>query len=107
MELPLAFQGPSATLTAEDKRRLDDVARLLKSKEAKELRMVVSGGSEARAGDGKQAQAVVDYLDRHGIARERLLVGPEKSGAGQLVMNIVGGESPVAELPVDGAARRR
>jgi outer membrane protein OmpA-like peptidoglycan-associated protein len=107
IEMPLAFQGPSATLTAEDKRRLDDVARLLKSKDAKELGVVVSGGTGTRGGGEERARAVVDYLDRHGIARERLEMGPAKSGAGRLVMEIVGGEGPVAELPASGDARRR
>lgn len=110
--MPLAFQNQSATLTAEDKRRLDDVARLLKSKEAKDLRIVVSSGSGTARGQSERAQAVVDYLDRHGIARDRLQADAAAErgaggGNGLVLMEIVGGGAPVAGLPASAQEHRR
>ena len=102
IELPVAFSELSATLTGEDKKQLDEVARLLKSAEARDLRIMVAGRSAGRLptadakADGERfasarqlgtarAQAVADYLDRHGIAQERLAVSatgvPAASGA--------------------------
>jgi outer membrane protein OmpA-like peptidoglycan-associated protein len=90
LDLPIAFEKEGATLTAEGKRQLDEVARLLKSDEASELRVMVAGYavgrpsitgpipegepriSTARQLGASRAQAVADYLDRHGIAQERL-----------------------------------
>jgi outer membrane protein OmpA-like peptidoglycan-associated protein len=71
INVPVAFSGQTATLTAEDKRQLDDIARLLKSDEARDLKIMVSDGTGANAA---RAQAVADYFDRHGIAGERLAV---------------------------------
>ena len=71
INVPVAFTGQTATLTAEDKRQLDDVAKLLKSDEARDLKVMVSGGAGEKAA---RAQAVADYLDRHGIAGDRLAV---------------------------------
>jgi outer membrane protein OmpA-like peptidoglycan-associated protein len=94
LNLPIAFADNSAALSAEAKRQLDDVAKLLKSKDAAELKILVSGFAEGRppkSGEGAfgtarelaaaRAQAVADYLDRHGIAEERLAV----TGAGSRV----------------------
>jgi outer membrane protein OmpA-like peptidoglycan-associated protein len=95
VNVPVAFDDKSATITADGKRQLDDLARLLKSDDARELRVMVSGFAAGRppaagANDGDErftsarqlgtarAQAVADYLDRHGIAQERLAV----SGSG-------------------------
>jgi outer membrane protein OmpA-like peptidoglycan-associated protein len=85
LNVDVPFEGETANLTAEAKRRLDDVAKLLKAKEAKDLRVLVSGYAEGRppkSGENAfssarklgaaRAQAVADYLDRHGIAEERL-----------------------------------
>ena len=85
LDLDVPFEGETANLTAEARRRLDDVAKLLKAKEAKDLRVLVSGYAEGRppkSGENAftsarqlgaaRAQAVADYLDRHGIAEERL-----------------------------------
>lgn len=87
LAVPITFDDNSAALTAEDKRQLDEVAKLLKSKEAAELKVLISGFAEGRppkSGDGAfasarqlgaaRAQTVADYLDRHGIAEERLAV---------------------------------
>jgi len=71
INVPVSFAGPTATLTAQDKRQLDDVAKLLKSDEARDLKILVSGGAGS---DAARAQAVADYLDRHGIAGERLAI---------------------------------
>jgi outer membrane protein OmpA-like peptidoglycan-associated protein len=89
-ETPITFEGNSASLSAEGKRQLDDVARFLKSEPARELRVMVAGYAEGRPSttapvvDGEsrsasarqlgaaRAQSVADYLDRHGIAQERL-----------------------------------
>ena len=85
LQAKLAFESSTANLTAQDRRELDQVAALLKSKEAADLRVLVSGFAQGRppkSGDGAftsarqlgaaRAQAVADYLDRHGIAEERL-----------------------------------
>jgi outer membrane protein OmpA-like peptidoglycan-associated protein len=104
IDLSISFDEKTATLTAEGKRQLDELARLLKSDEARELRVMVAGFSAGRPstttpkedGDGRfasarqlgtaRAQAVADYLDRHGIAQERLGVsgtgtrGPQVGG---------------------------
>jgi outer membrane protein OmpA-like peptidoglycan-associated protein len=92
IDLPIAFSEQSASLTGEDKRQLDELARLLKSDEARELRVMVAGSAagrpsttavkaegEDRFASSRQlgtarAQAVADYLDRHGIAGERLAI---------------------------------
>jgi outer membrane protein OmpA-like peptidoglycan-associated protein len=94
LDVDVPFEGETANLTAEARRRLDDVAKLLKAKEAKDLRVLVSGYAEGRppkSGENAftsarqlgaaRAQAVADYLDRHGIAEERLGV----SGVGSRV----------------------
>src|SRR5437762_2441611 len=43
LDVPVSFEDKSATLTAEGKRQLDDLARLLKSDDARELRVMVAG----------------------------------------------------------------
>lgn len=72
IESPIQFENNSANLSAEGKRQLDDLSRLLRSDEARDLRIVVAGA-------GGRAQAVADYLDRHGIPDERLSVGSTKA----------------------------
>jgi hypothetical protein len=67
IDLPLQFRDGGTTLSSADKLRLDEVSRLLRSEGARDLPIVIAGGSE-------RGQAVADYLDRHGIADERLLV---------------------------------
>lgn len=92
VDLPISFDKETAGLTAEDKRKLDDLARLLKSDDARELRVMVAGSAagrpsttapidegqdrilSARQLSAARAQAVADYLDRHGIAQQRLAV---------------------------------
>jgi len=94
LNLPVTFADNSAALSAEAKRQLDDVTKLLKSKDAADLKVLVSGFAEGRPpksgenafGSARElaaarAQAVADYLDRHGIAEERLAV----TGAGSRV----------------------
>jgi outer membrane protein OmpA-like peptidoglycan-associated protein len=99
VDVPIAFSDKTATLTAEDKLKLDELAKLLKSTEARELRVMVASSAAARA------QAVTDYLDRHGIAEERLAVstggkGTSASGSGvefylvQSDVTVVGWEPP-------------
>jgi outer membrane protein OmpA-like peptidoglycan-associated protein len=87
LDVPLAFEDNSAGLSAEAKRQLDDVAKLLKSKDAADLKVLISGfadGHPPKSGEGAftsarqlaaaRAQAVADYLDRHGIVEERIAV---------------------------------
>ena len=84
-EANVLFEEGTANLTAEARRQLDGVAKLLKSQDAEHLRVLVSGYAEGRppkSGENAftsarqlgaaRAQAVADYLDRHGIAEERL-----------------------------------
>jgi len=89
VDLPIAFDEKSASLTAADKLKLDELAKLLKSDDAKELRVVVAGRRTSSAGeaDTARAQAVADYLDRHGIAGSRLAVtrGSTDAAAGSPV----------------------
>src|SRR5262245_39402902 len=88
LDADVSFAEGQAVITAEGKRQLDEVARLLKSDEYRDLRIMVAGYAEGRpttgtAAEGEKfatsrqlaaarAQAVADYLDRHGIAQERL-----------------------------------
>jgi outer membrane protein OmpA-like peptidoglycan-associated protein len=91
VNLPVSFEEKSATLTADDKRQLDDLARLLKTHDTRDVRVMVAGFGTGRLADNAasggddrftaarqlgvaRAQAVADYLDRHGIAQERLAV---------------------------------
>jgi outer membrane protein OmpA-like peptidoglycan-associated protein len=67
LNIDALFPENSAQLTAAGKRELDRVAKLLRSKEAAELRVTI-------AGSAARARAVADYLDSHGIANERLAV---------------------------------
>lgn len=76
LDTPIEFAEGGATLTAQGKRQLDDVARLLKTDEARDFRVMVTGQTETA-----RAQAVADYLDRHGIAGERLGVSGTNSPA--------------------------
>lgn len=76
LALPLEFSGGGATLTAQDKRQLDEVARLLRNEEARPLRIMIA------AQDAERSQAVSDYLDSHGIAADRLSVASETGSRG-------------------------
>lgn len=100
LDLPIGFERDGTTLSAEGKRQLDEVARLLKSDEAKSLRVMIAGfgagrpsttapvaeGEErftsARQVAATRAQTVADYLDRHGIAQDRLGVTGVGQGGG-------------------------
>jgi len=110
IDLPISFDDKTATLTAEGKRQLDELARLLKGDDARQLRVMVAGFAAGRPStttpkdDGEdrfasarqlgtaRAQAVADYLDRHGIAQERLGV----SGTGARNLQGRGGEQVAA-----------
>src|SRR5262245_20543292 len=91
-ESAVEFDGNAAALSAEGKRQLGEFVRFLKSEPARELRIMVAGYAEGRSsttgpiveGESRvasarqlgaaRAQAVADYLDRHGIAQERLAI---------------------------------
>jgi outer membrane protein OmpA-like peptidoglycan-associated protein len=94
LNIDVPFGENSAELTAASRRQLDDVAKLLRSKDAAELRVMIAGSATGRppkTGEGAftsarqlaaaRAQAVADYLDSHGIAGDRLAV----AGAGSQV----------------------
>lgn len=133
-ETDIAFEPSSANLTAEGRRQLDELARLLKGKDAAELRVMVSGYAEGRpAAQGEadarfasarqlgaaRAQAVADYLDSHGIAEERLGVtgvgspGPRGSSAtdrlasGGVQIHLLEPDVPVLGWGPAGEAIRR
>lgn len=88
VDLEIPFEPNSARLDEEGRRSLDELARWLQSSQTAKLRVLVAGYAEgkrtAQVGDGKKsfansrqlgtarAQAVADYLDRHGISEERL-----------------------------------
>ncbi len=128
INVPLLFEDKSATITGEGKRHLDDLARLLKSDDARDLRVMVAGfaaGKPPAAGASDaderftsarqlgtaRAQAVADYLDRHGIAQERLAVsgsGTRSDGAasGVQVYLLEGDASALALWPKNEPVRR-
>jgi outer membrane protein OmpA-like peptidoglycan-associated protein len=98
LRAPLEFDTQNGTLTAQSKRELDQVARLLRSEEARGLKIVIADpGSPARA------QAVADYLDRHGIATDRLQVsstpapsaGTGRGAAGGVQIQLSESERPL------------
>jgi outer membrane protein OmpA-like peptidoglycan-associated protein len=88
VDLEIPFEPNSARLDEEGRRSLDDLAHWLQASQTSKLRVLVAGYAEGRrtaqVGDGKKnfansrqlgtarAQAVADYLDRHGISEERL-----------------------------------
>ena len=88
VDVPVTFDAQTATLTGEDKRQLDEVAKMLKGAEARELKVMVTGAAGART------RAVADYLDRHGIAGERLAVSGTGGRGGD------GRASPTSEAGV-------
>jgi len=128
VNLPMTFEDKSATISAEGKRQLDDLVRLLKNDDARELRVMVAGFAagkppSAGANDGDErftsarqlgtarAQAVADYLDRHGIAQERLAVSGSgtrsDSAASGVQVYLLEADAPVmATWPSDQAIRR-
>jgi outer membrane protein OmpA-like peptidoglycan-associated protein len=105
VDLEIPFEPGSARLNEDGRKALDDLAKWLRSSPAAELRVMVAGYAEgkqaAQVGDGKKsfansrqlgtarAQAVADYLDRHGISEDRLGV----TGAGSRFPHLAGGES--------------
>ncbi len=109
------FAENSAQLTAAGKRELDGVAKLLRSKEAAELRVTI-------AGSATRAQAVADYLDSHGIAGERLAVtdaaqrvaassvannGASKGASSAVQILLAEPETPVIGRNTDAGTQRR
>jgi outer membrane protein OmpA-like peptidoglycan-associated protein len=68
IDTQVQFEDKSATISAAGKQRLDGIARLLRSDEARDLPIVVA------AQDAARAKAVADYLDSHGIPEQRLAV---------------------------------
>ena len=131
LDVPVTFEDSSANLSAEAKRQLDDVAKLLKGKDAADLKVLVSGFAEGRppkSGDGAfasarqlaaaRAQAVADYLDRHGIAEERLAVtgsgsrvaaggGASKAAASGVQIMVAERDAPVVGWGTGGGTLRR
>ena len=76
----ISFEENGSVLTADGRKRLDDLASWLKAEQTKELRILVSGSA---AGTKKpndrnlaagRASAVADYLGRHGINADRLAI---------------------------------
>lgn len=87
----IAFEPGGAVLSGEGRRMLDELADWLKDRSTSPLRVLVAGSAEStpRVGAPKtakgrslalqRAQAVADYLDRHGVAEERLAVSASGS----------------------------
>jgi outer membrane protein OmpA-like peptidoglycan-associated protein len=89
-KIDVPFETNAATLTAQGRQRLDEVAAWLKSSQTSDLRVIVAGNSTGmtkppagadapRFANDRQlaaarAMAVADYLDRHGIKEDRLAV---------------------------------
>jgi len=132
VRLPLSFRE-SATLTAESKQRLDELARWLNRPELRDVRVLVAGYVEGRPSSDEsqgrpttarelslaRAAAVADYLDRHGIAHERLGVsavgsrGPlgqaaqAQNASGEVQIFLVEPDAPVIGWGPTGQALRR
>jgi outer membrane protein OmpA-like peptidoglycan-associated protein len=84
---PVTFEPNSSALTPEGRAQLAELAKLLQRHPASKLRVLVATSAErtgsraqgAAAKSGRnlatsRAQSVADYLDRHGIAEERLAI---------------------------------
>lgn len=106
----VAFEGSQAALTDDSRSRLDELTRFLKTDDKNNLRILVvgkpAGGTATDRAGGRanprdvglaRAQAVADYLDRHGIAADRLAVtGIGKAGVGRsAAADAPGTDSPV------------
>jgi outer membrane protein OmpA-like peptidoglycan-associated protein len=83
----VAFEQNTSVLTPESRQQLAELAKLLQRSPASKFRVLVATaaertGSRSREGlakSGRQlatarAQSVADYLDRHGIAEDRLAI---------------------------------
>jgi len=108
IDTQVQFDDKSATISAAGKRQLDEVARLLRTDEARDLPIVVA------APDAARAKAVADYLDSHGILEERLAVSTTvRSGgassnatAGGVQLFVVDSEAAVADWGTKPGLRR-
>jgi outer membrane protein OmpA-like peptidoglycan-associated protein len=108
IDTPVQFDDKSATISAAGKRQLDEVARLLRTDEARDLPIVVA------APDAARAKAVADYLDSHGIPEDRLAVStagrrgvPSKSStAGGVQVFVLDSEAAVADWGTKTGLRR-
>jgi len=105
IDTQVQFEEKSATISAAGKRQLDEVARLLRSDEARDLPIVVA------APDAARAKAVADYLDRHGIPEERLAVStaarPTKAATSAGVqVYVLDSEATIADWGVKPGLRR-
>jgi hypothetical protein len=102
------FEDKSATISAAGKRQLDEVAKLLRTDEARDFPIVVA------APDAARAKAVADYLDSHGIPEERLAVsttvrrGSASNSAttGNVQLFVVDSEAAVADWGTKTGLRR-
>jgi outer membrane protein OmpA-like peptidoglycan-associated protein len=83
----VAFEQNTSVLTPESRQQLAELAKLLQRSPASKFRVLVATaaertGSRSREGMAKsgrqlataRAQSVADYLDRHGIAEDRLAI---------------------------------
>jgi outer membrane protein OmpA-like peptidoglycan-associated protein len=126
-QMEISFGDNDAELTADGRKRLDDLASWLKAEQTRDLRVLVSGSSSGmkkpKSGDDKprfandrqlgaaRAGAVADYLDRHGITADRLVV--LGTGASQLDLGESTSSGPVqiylagAAAPVMGLVPKR
>jgi outer membrane protein OmpA-like peptidoglycan-associated protein len=132
LRVPLSFRD-GATLTAESKQHLDELARWLNRPQMRDVRVLVTGYVEGRPSADEnggrpttareqslaRAAAVADYLDRHGIAHERLGIsavgsrgpigqpGPSPNASGGVQIFLVEPEAPVIGWGPTGHPIRR
>jgi outer membrane protein OmpA-like peptidoglycan-associated protein len=105
---PVQFDDKSATISAAGKRQLDEVAKLLRTDEARDLPIVVA------APDAARAKAVADYLDSHGIPEDRLAVStaarrgaaPNSTTTGGVQVFVLDSEAAVADWGTKTGLRR-
>lgn len=117
VDAPVEFESDGVTLTRASKETLDELSRLLKEGAGKELRIVVASQAPGNATNPRQTAAqragnVADYLDRHGIASDRLAVAAAAPARGEetaraLTIHLLDRDAPLVGLAPKSETQRR
>jgi outer membrane protein OmpA-like peptidoglycan-associated protein len=129
----IGFEKNSAALTADSRQQLSELAKVLQRSPASKFRVMVATSAE-RTGSRTQesanrsgrplatsrAQSVADYLDRHGLAEERLAIastglrktprdehGNALAASGDVRIYLVDPDQPVLGWLSEGSTLRR
>ena len=120
----ISFEENGAGLTAEARKRLDDLATWLQAEQTKDLHVLVSGqftiAKTVKTASDQQlaaarADSVADYLVRHGIAKDRLAVvgtgnslkSLEATSGSPVQIRLAQSSAPILGLVPKQAALRR